>query len=219
MPRPRAALFDMDRTLIRKETASLYVRYQYERGEAGLRDLLRVFYWVTQYTFGIIDAPAVALKALAGYRGVPETEMVLRCEDWFSSHVERHIADLGRVAVERHRDRGDLLAIVTGATPYMARPLAKRLSIEHLVASELEVDGEGRFTGRPEDPLCIGEGKVVRTERLAEELGFRVDEATFYSDSLTDLPLLERVREPVVVNPDPRLRRVARQRGWPIERW
>jgi len=216
---PRAALFDMDRTLIRKETASLYVRYQRERGEATLRDLVRTLYWVGQYTLGVIDAPAVAVKALASHIGVPEATMEARCEEFFTSHVERHIADLGRIAVERHRSAGDLLAIVTGATPYVARPLARRLSIEHVVTSELELDADRRFTGRPVDPLCIGEGKVVRTEKLARELGFRIDEATFYSDSLTDLPLLERVREPVAVNPDPRLLRVARRRGWRIERW
>ncbi len=215
----RAALFDMDRTLVRKETASLYVRYQREKGEATLRDLARVLYWVAQYTLGVIDAPAVALRALAGYRGTSETRMVDNCEDFFTRYVEHHITELGRAAVERHRAQGDLLAIVTGATPYVARPLARRLRMEHVVTSELEVDDRGCFTGRPVDPLCIGEGKVVRTERLARALGFRVDEATFYSDSLTDLPLLERVKEPIVVNPDPRLRRIARRRGWKIERW
>jgi len=216
---PRAALFDMDRTLIRRETASLYARYQFERGEATWLDLARTFYWVTQYTLGVIDANAVADKALRGHKGLAESAMIARCDDWFSNHVERYIADRGRAAVERHRARGDLLAIVTGAMPYAARPLARRLAIDHVVASTLELDDAGCFTGRPEQPLCIGQGKVVRAERLATELGFRLDEATFYSDSLTDLPLLERVKEPIVVNPDPRLRRVARRRGWPIERW
>src|SRR5208283_3106864 len=60
---PRAALFDMDRTLIRKETASLYVRYQRERGEATWRDLARVLFWVAEYTLGVIDAPAVVARA------------------------------------------------------------------------------------------------------------------------------------------------------------
>jgi HAD superfamily hydrolase (TIGR01490 family) len=215
----RAALFDMDRTLVRKETASLYVRYQRERGEASLFDLARTLYWVAQYTLGIIDAGAVAKKALAGFRGTSEEGMRERCEDWFSSYVAPHIASLGREAVERHRAEGDLLAIVTGATPYVATPLARRLRIDHVVTSELEVDAGGRFTGRPVEPLCIGEGKVVRTHRLAEQLGFRIEEATFYSDSVTDLPLLERVREPIVVNPDPRLARIASRRGWKVVRW
>jgi HAD superfamily hydrolase (TIGR01490 family) len=216
---PRAALFDMDRTLIRRETASLYVRFQRERGEASLRDLVRVLYWVGQYTLGVIDAPAVAARALEGFAGMTETDLAARCDDWFASHVEAHIADQGRVVVERHRARGDLLAIVTGATAYAARPLARRLRIDHVVASELMIDQQGRLTGQPEPPLCIGPGKVVRAERLATELGFRLDEATFYSDSITDLPLLERVAEPVAVNPDLRLRRQAKRRGWRIERW
>jgi HAD superfamily hydrolase (TIGR01490 family) len=215
----RAALFDMDRTLVRKETASLYVRYQREIGEARRRDLLRVSFWVAQYTLGVIDAPEVAARALKSVAGISESAMSTRCDDWFRRWVEPHVCDLGRRAVERHRERGDLLAIVTGASSYVARPLGRRLGISNIVASELEVDEGGRFTGRFVAPLCIGEGKVERTKRLAAELGFSLEEATFYTDSCTDLPLLELVAEPVVVNPDTRLRRIAAKRGWRVETW
>ena len=215
----RAALFDMDRTLVRKETLSLYVRYQRSIGEATRRDLLRVLYWVTQYTMGMIDAPEVATRALRVLEGTPEAAMAARCDDWFRRYVESHVCDLGRRAVEHHRERGDLLAIVTGASPYAARPLARRLGIDHVVASELEVGPQGLFTGRFVDPLCLGDGKIVRARRLAEAEGFELSEATFYSDSFTDLPLLELVAEPVIVNPDPRLERLAKKRGWRIERW
>jgi HAD superfamily hydrolase (TIGR01490 family) len=215
----RAALFDMDRTLVRKETASLYVRYQRERGHAGWRDSARVAYWIAQYTLGVIDAPNVALRALQQLAGTHETTLSARCDDWFRLFVERHVADRGRIAVEAHRARGELLAIVTGASPYTAQPLARLLRIDHLVASELEVDRQGRFTGRPIFPLCYGQGKVERAGKLAEAHGFQLSDATFYSDSFTDLPLLEVVRTPVVVNPDSRLAKVARRRGWPIELW
>jgi HAD superfamily hydrolase (TIGR01490 family) len=214
-----AALFDMDRTLVRRETASLYVRYQRERGHAGWRDSAQVAYWVAQYTLGIIDAPSVAVRALRQVRGMPETVLSARCDDWFREMIERHVADKGRMAVDAHRRQGDLLAIVTGASVYSARPLARLLAIEHVVATELELDSNGNFTGKPVFPLCIGEGKVERARRFAESAGFRLEDATFYSDSFTDLPLLEQVREPVVVNPDSRLARVARQRGWRVERW
>ena len=215
----RAALFDMDRTLVRKETLSLYVRYQRSIGEATRRDLLRVLYWVTQYTMGMIDAPEVATRALRVLEGTPEAAMAARCDDWFRRYVETHVCDLGRRAVEHHRERGDLLAIVTGASPYVAWPLARRLGIDHVVASELEVGPQGLFTGRFVDPLCLGEGKIVRARRLAEAQGFELSAATFYTDSFTDLPLLEVVAEPVIVNPDPRLQRLAKKRGWRIERW
>ncbi len=216
---PRAALFDMDRTLVRRETASLYVKYQRELGEASFSDAMRVLYWVLQYTAGVIDAPEVAKRALTSIEGLPEIVLSARCDDWFRTHVEAHVCDEGRRAVEAHRSKGDVLAIVTGASLYATRPLGRLLGISHLVTSELEVDAHGLFTGRFHDPLCYAEGKIYRTEKLAKELGFSLDEAIFYSDSFTDLPLLERVDVPVCVNPDPRLRRVARARGWRVEIW
>lgn len=209
----------MDRTLVRLETASLYVRYQRDIGEATWRDMARTMYWVGQYTLGILDMPKVAAKVLLGIRGMPETVLAARCDDWFSQYVERHIADAGREAVRGHRAAGDICAIVTGASPYAARPLARRLGIEHVVSTVFEMDEKRRFTGRAEQPLCLGAGKVTRALRLAEECGFRLEDAVFYTDSVSDLPLLERVGEPVIVNPDPRLRRVAEKRRWRIERW
>jgi HAD superfamily hydrolase (TIGR01490 family) len=214
----RAALFDMDRTLLRRESASLYVRYQRDIGEASLADLIRALFWVGQYTLGILDNEKIARKVVLTLRGMPETVMAARCDDFFSQYLEPHITDAGREAVRRHLAAGELCAIVTGASPYFSWPLARRLRIDHVVATEFEVVG-GVFTGRTDPPLCLGEGKVVRAERLAKSLGFRLEDAIFYTDSISDLPLLERVAERVIVNPDPRLRRVAEQRGWRTERW
>jgi HAD superfamily phosphoserine phosphatase-like hydrolase len=120
--------------------------------------------------------------------------------------------------VARHLAAGDVCAIVTGATRYAANPLARLLSIEHVIATELECDADRRFTGRHVH-LNYGAAKIGKSEALARAYGTTLERATFYSDSISDLPLLERVGTPVVVNPDPRLRRVAKQRGWPIERW
>lgn len=217
--RPRAALFDMDRTLLRCETASMYVRYQRAIGEASWKDLARAMFWVGQYTLGLFDAPKVAEKVLQELEGVPEILLSSRCDDWFRTHVERHIADAGRLCVQEHKARGDVCAIVTGATRYASRPLARILDIHHVVASELEVDGEGRFTGRAEQPLCFGEGKLTRALELSRRLGFELEEATFYTDSISDLPLLLKVREPVAVNPDPRLKREAARRGFRVVYW
>lgn len=215
----RAALFDMDRTLVRVDTATLYVRYQRDVGEADARAQLRVAWWLAQYSLGVIDAEGVAERALADFRGRRERWMEVACRDWYRRYVREHICEAGRAAVAAHREAGDLVAIVTGATRYAAAPLAEELGIDHVVCTRLEVSPRGRFTGRLEKPMCYGRGKVALAERLGAELGFRVDEATFYSDSITDLPLLEAAAEPVVVNPDRRLERVARRRRWPIERW
>lgn len=214
-----AALFDMDRTLVRKETASIYVRYMRRRGGASWRDSARVAWWVAQYTLGVIDGPAVAAQAALALEGDLESAMTRRCDDMFLRDVEPHVTEGGKRAVREHRARGDVLAIVTGASPYGARPLARRLGIEHVVASDLEVRADGRFTGRLVPPFCYGDGKLARARDLAARLGFTLADATFYTDSWTDLPLLEAVGTPVVVNADPRLARLARRRGWRVERW
>ena len=216
---PRLALFDMDRTLVRKNTAQLYVRYQRRIGEATLRDTARVTWWMLQYTLGIVDAEDVAVRALVQVAGMPETVLAHRCDDWFRTDVATHICDEARRAVHRHHEAGDVTAIVTGASRYAGDPCARAFGIPHVIATELEIDAAGKFTGKHVAPLNYGEGKITRTERLAASLGLSLDDAIFYSDSISDLPLFERVRERVVVNPDPRLLRVARQRGWPVERW
>lgn len=215
----RLALFDMDRTLLSRETASMYVRYQREIGEATTRDLLRTLGWVVKYTIGTLEMEKVAARALRTLEGVPEMVVAARCDDWFRRSVEQFVTDGGRLAVAAHRAAGDVCAIVTGASVYASRPLARLLDIPHLVSSVFEVDDRGIFTGRPELPLCFGTGKLERAERLAREVGLPLERAIFYTDSHSDLPLLEAVDEPVVVNPDPRLHRIATERGWRVVHW
>lgn len=215
----RAALFDMDRTLIKKDSAALYTRYRRDIGEASLKDMAQVGWWAFQYTLGVIDAPRVAKKALEHFRGLDEKKLAESCRAWFKDYVLEHVQPAGREAVERHRKQGDYLAIVTGATIYAARPLADELGIETVLCSEVAVDTDGRLTGETVDPLCYGEGKVVRSLRIAEQAGFKLEDATFYSDSITDVPLLAAVGTPIVVNPDRRLRREAARRGWRVEAW
>src|SRR5579871_6050029 len=112
----------------------MYVRYMRRRGGATWRDTVRVLYWVAQYTAGVIDAPAVAAQAMRSLAGTPEAVMAARCEEWFARDVARHVSEVGRRAVDEHRARGEVVAIVTGTSPYAAWPLARLLGIEHVVA-------------------------------------------------------------------------------------
>ncbi|MEY2937144.1 MAG: phosphoserine phosphatase [Pseudomonadota bacterium] len=212
------ALFDMDRTLVEVHTARLYLRLQRELGEIGLLELLRNSYWLLQYGFGLIQPERVARELLASYRGTPEVWLQDRCRGWFESHVRVWISSVGRARVREHQAAGHQVAIATSAVRQAAQPLADELAIQHVVCSELEVK-EHALTGTFERPLCYGAGKLERAQALLQSLGSSLEHATFYSDSITDLPLLEAVARPVAINPDPRLRRVARRRGWPIEDW
>ncbi len=214
----RGAFFDMDKTLVRANTGVLYARWRFRRGESGVRDMARVMWWSAQYAAGIVDAGAVSRYAASTLRGIDETAFAEQCQVWFDEMVRPIVAERARAVIERHRAAGDVLAILTGSTPYAAGPLGEALGIPHRIASTLEVRG-GAFTGEVEPPLCFGEGKVTRAERFAAEQGVDLSASTFYTDSISDLPMLLRVGTPVVVNPDPRLALRARRSGWPVEHW
>ena len=214
----RVALFDMDKTLVRENTAKLFTRYLRDQGEATFGDSLQVSWWLLKYSLGLLNAPEVAKKALATYRGTRESEMARKCEHWFPNYVLPFVSPEARRAVEKHRGQNDHLVIATSATVYGAEPLRKELRMDAIVCSEMEVV-DGCFTGQVVDPLCYAEGKKRRTSAWLEARGFSLRDATFYSDSITDLPLLEAVGTPVAVNPDIWLTRKARKRGWRIEQW
>jgi len=212
------ALFDMDRTLVDTHTAKLYIRFQRELGEIGPVQMLRTSYWLLRYTFGVIDAERVARQVLEDYRGKPEAWLADRCRGWFQSHVLSCVSGQGRARVLEHQRAGHRVAIASSAVRQIVQPLADELSIPHLICSELEVRS-GELTGDFDHPLCYGSGKRARAEAFARALDSDLAHAAFYTDSITDLPLLEAVGKPIVVNPDGRLRRVALERSWPIENW
>jgi phosphoserine phosphatase len=92
------------------------------------------------------------------------------------------------------------------------------LGIEEVISTRFEIEN-GQFTGRLLGPACVGRGKVHWAEDLVARKQVDLSQSWFYTDSYTDMPMLERVGNRVVVNPDPRLRRIAKRRGWPVQDW
>ena len=113
---------------------------------------------------------------------------------------------------------GDRLLVITATNEFVTRPVVQRLGIDELISVELERDASGWYSGEIKGIPSMREGKVRRLESWlqAENLDWDRVEATFYSDSVNDLPLLSRVQHPVATNPDTRLREHARQQGWPL---
>ncbi len=212
----RAAFFDMDRTLLRVDTAMSWTQFLYARGEIGKRTIAKAVYWSTLYKLAILDMDTVFSRLAADLRGDLEDEMIAKAEVWYRQHVEPQIAPAARVAVEHHRQAGDVIVLATGSTQYAARPVARGIGIDHVLSSVLHVEA-GQFTGGATP--CFGTHKVMLAERWAADHGIDLAASTFYSDSYNDRPMLERVGTAVAVNPDGRLRRLARQRGWRVQHW
>jgi HAD superfamily hydrolase (TIGR01490 family) len=213
----RAAFFDMDNTLLGVDSGMSWTRFLYRRGELPRSMLAKAIYWSALYKLAVLDMETVFTRLCMDLAGDSEAEMIAKCAVWYREHVEAHIAPAGRVAVEHHRQNGDVIVLATGSTIYAATPVARGVGIEHVLSSRLEVEA-GAFTGRP-SALCFGRHKVTLAERWAADHGIDLAGSTFYSDSFNDLPMLSRVGRPVAVNPDTRLYRHAKRRGWPIQRW
>ena len=105
--------------------------------------------------------------------------------------------------------------IITATNRFVTAPIARRLGVRTLLATECETR-DGRFTGRSTDIPCFREGKVTRLQRWMLENDYDLADSYFYSDSMNDVPLLQQVTHPVAVDPDPNLQAEAQQRGWPV---
>jgi HAD superfamily hydrolase (TIGR01490 family) len=213
-----AAFFDLDGTLLTVNSANLWIKRELRLGRIKYWQFLRAAMWLFGYRLGFLDMDRALTAALAQLVGVDEESIRAETQKWWREEVRPHIAPGARAVLEMHRKRGDKLVLLTSSSRYASEMAREEFGLDHVLFQGYEVR-EGRFTGAPLRPLCYGPGKVAIAEAWAREAGIDLAKSSFYSDSSTDIPMLERVGSPYAVLPDPRLRRVAQKRGWPLLDW
>ena len=214
-----AAFFDLDLTLLTINSGHSWIARERRLGRLSLCNTLEAIVKFAAYRLSIIDMEDAMRKALALYVGETEEDLDRWTREWYADEVAHTMAPGGGAALKRHRDRGHPLVLLTSSSLYLSRVVQRDLDLDDIICSRYEVGPDGRFTGEPVMPLCYGEGKVVLAERWARQNGVDLDSSYFYSDSYTDLPMLRRVGQPRVVNPDMRLRRYARKHRWEVLDW
>lgn len=212
----RLALFDLDNTLLGGDSDHAWGDYLCERGILdGIAYKARNDAFYQDYLAGrlnIQDYLNFSLEILG------RTEMA-QLDQWHREFmrdcVEPIVLAKGEALLAQHRAAGDRLLIITATNRFVTAPIAARLGVDTLLATECEMLA-GRYTGRTTDVPCYKEGKVTRLNRWLGENNMSLEGSCFYSDSINDLPLLEQVSRPVAVDPDPKLRAEAEQRGWAV---
>ncbi len=210
------AYFDMDRTVLRGSSGMLYMRYLWRHGQTNWRSMLLSSWYAIQYKLGLFEFPKVMARLAASVSNGSEEAARELCQRFYDEMMVNYIAPAAVQRIDDHRRQGHLVTLISASTPYVVGPLAKHLGIEEYLPTRLEVV-EGRFTGKIIEPGCYGPGKVHWAREFAQRHGADLAQAYFYSDSYSDLPLLEAVGHPVAVNPDSRLKSLAAQRDWPVE--
>lgn len=213
------AFFDLDRTLLAVNSAKLWLRRELRAGNLSLFDAARGAAWMGLYHLGVGDIERAIDSAVATLRGVPEARVRARTSAFFHEEVKFHLRPRAMAAIAGQRAMGRRVVLLTSSSSYLSEDVCGLLSLDDFSANRFEVDEEGRFTGKVLRPLCYGTGKRTHAEGHARRLGVSLEECSFFTDSYSDLSVLEVVGEPVVVHPDPRLRREARRRGWPVVSW
>ena len=209
------AFFDMDKTIISENSGSIYMKGRYERGEIDTWQLLKGLGAYLQYKVGVLDILSWTKSMMEEFRGRSEAELREEARELFEESVLPVVYPEAVACIRHHQEQGHEVCIVSGATEFIVEPLARHLGIRHMVYTRLEVE-DGRFTGRVIEPICFEEGKIYWLQQFIEEQGIDLARSWFYTDSVTDQPLLDLVGHPVVVNPDPMLYRLAVRRRWPV---
>ena len=216
------ALFDLDGTLIPGDSDHAFGEFMITLGWVDA-DLHRrrndEFY--RQYLAGTLDIDAYVAFSTQAWRQRPLAEQQAASRRFIAELIRPQMQPVAFDLLQRHRDAGDLIAIVTATNEFVTRPIAEAFGVEHLLAVELQRDAAGAATGRVAGVPSFREGKITRVHQWLASLGHTLagfEHCVFYSDSTNDLPLLEIVSEPVATNPSPALEAIARERGWRILR-
>ncbi len=217
----RLALFDLDHTLLSADSDVLWCEFLMQHGLLPRAEFeARNAAMAERYRAGSVSPAEFCefyVSTLAG-------RTLAQWQPWRESFVNEVVVPLippsARELVESHRQRGDLLVLTTATNRFITEPTAQHLGLAHLIATEAEVV-DNQFTGRTEHTLNMREGKVTRLLVWLAAQGLPAEgltDATFYSDSANDLPLLRAVGHPVAVDPDDALLAVATASGWPVLR-
>ncbi len=213
------ALFDLDNTLLSGDSDFEWAQFLVEQGVLD-RELFEtknlMFY--EQYKAGnlnILEFLDFQLQPLSRHA---RKVLDVWHEDFMRIKVRPMMGAAAKELVARHRGAGDVCVVITATNSFVTTPIAREFGVEHLIGTDPELIN-GEFTGRVSGIPSFREGKITRLESWMADRGWNwssFEETTFYSDSLNDLPLLSKVKNPIAVDPDPTLRKHAEEQGWKI---
>lgn len=215
----KLALFDLDNTLLAGDSDFEWAQFLISKGVLD-REVHEAknheFY--EHYKAGTLDIHAFLDFQLKPLGRHPKEQLDTWHREFMESRIRPIITDKARILVQRHQREADKVAIITATNRFVTGPIAREFGVEHLIATEVE-EVNGQYTGRGAGIPCFKEHKITRLDMWLSDQGLLwedVTESWFYSDSLNDLPLLQRVTHPCAVDPDATLEAHAKLNGWPI---
>ena len=210
------AIFDLDNTLLHGDSDHAWGEFLCEKGIVDselYRQANDTFYH--QYVAGTLNIYEFLEFALKPLKELPRDQLNQLHEQFMREKVEPMITEKAEALLKQHRDKGDFLLIITATNKFVTGPIAARLGVDDIMATDPE-EINGQYTGKVAGTPCFQGGKVERLKEWLSTHEYSLAGSSFYSDSRNDLPLLEVVENPVAVDADETLTQIATERGWPI---
>lgn len=212
----RLVLFDMDHTLVPCDSGTLWAEFLSEQNLLSREKVQQRAAFLQDYQNGTLDVEAAYRFELELLKSLPLSERNDLLQGFFTHKIRPLITESAQRYVERHKQDGDYVVIITATVEDIARPVADFFGVDALIAGRGKRDEFGEYTGEVELEPCMGRGKLVHLEEWLTKNNYNPLHYVFYSDSHNDLPLLEQVDDPIAVDPDEKLRQIALENDWQI---
>ena len=214
------AIFDLDNTLIGGDSDYLWGEFLCDEGIISDRQSFekKNDYFYQQYELGLLDIYAWAEFSFEILSHYSINELEAFHHKFMAQKIEPIFLEKAQDCINSHKKNGDTVLVITASNTFVTAPIVKRYGINHLIATEPEIVS-GRYTGKVSGIPCFKSGKIENLMPWLERNGESLKDSTFYSDSHNDLPLLELVDNPVAVNADKILAKIAEKKGWKALNW
>jgi len=211
------AFFDLDHTILNISSGQLMFRGSREHKLIGRKEIFEAIIMNIMYRLGILSAESAIERWLEWYKGMTK-EMMQPIAVYSADKLKGAIRNDARREVKFHRENSAHTVILSASTAYFCDQIKTELQMDDVICTELEIIDD-RFTGKMIGRYCYGTEKLIRARQYCKDNGFNMEDAFYYADSITDLPVFESVGFPVCVTPEKKLEKIALKRGWKINIW
>jgi len=208
------AFFDMDKTILSKNSGQLYYKYYYKKGEIGFMDFLKLLPIPILFAFGMLKLEYISRVLSDKYIGLTESEIYKKTQKWFDDFGHKFIREDLVEEIKKHRKNNAEIVLISASPRNLCYPLYDYLDMDELISTDLIIEND-IFKGI-QGKNVYGNVKVERAKEFLSGKNMKFEDIYFYSDSISDLPLLEAVGNPICVNPDKKLMKVAINKNWKI---
>ena len=216
MSKPALVIFDLDNTILNGDSDYAMINYLVHTQALDESAEKQNQIFIEDYQRGELDFDAYTTFALSAYIGMTSTEINEYMLPFVAKVIEPMINTLALKIIHDHGDSGDTILLASATNELIVQPIAKRLDIQNVIGTQVKFIND-KCTGEYIPPSALGAGKLQLVQQWMQKNNFDdFSGATFYSDSINDLPLLEAVDFPKAVNPDAMLKKISLERGWEI---